>query len=224
MIEIYIPERLRGVGLPPEQALWQFERRIGNDRLTRKQFEIFRPREYRALFDPWHGPDHTGDTTILGVADALYAQYFGFQSNIEAVGRACGHHDMEHPGGTTFDSEHGTRAADWIRRNLLNVTDEEREEIALAVEQHVPEEEFGISNTAKALKDGDSLSRVRFGDEKWGLDPKYLNRFPFTRELLIGVAILQNNETQRLMSIGFANGDGYSCAIQAGINIGTVRG
>lgn len=211
-----IPERLVGVGMPPEIAIPQTREMMSSvSEVTRREIGYHRPWTYLAPDDRKHGLQHTGETVSLALIGARLARRNGFDVNYYKIGQIAGYHDSRHRGGNTPDMDHGENAALWIEENLL-LLGKDRFLIASEIRDHVPDDTPGISDNLKVVKDADSLNRVRFHNEPWGLDPLYL-RYQFSRDLLIPIAIELHAETSRLVGQGF--GDGFVCAQQAMVNL-----
>ena len=210
------PALLFDVGKPIEVAIPEIRDLVGEKLPTRTEIGWYRPWQMRNPESPHHGLQHTGETVDLTILGAELAKVYGFTVNTYIAAMSAGYHDIEHPGGDTYDGFHGENAALWVEENLLHLA-ENRFRIAKSIRAHVPEDMPDIDDTTKVLKDADSLQRVRFGNKSYGLNPKYL-RFQHSKELLVPVAIVLHARTNELLVQGF--GDGYECAAQALIDIG----
>lgn len=215
---IVVPDRLVGVGKPVDIAIPEIRNILGDEKLPSLQEYMWcRPRHYRLPDDPHHGLQHTGETTAVALLHARLAKAFGYNVNWYVAGMAAGYHDIEHSGKEP-DKIHGDLAATWFENNMIGDLVPEIVEI---IRLHVPEDAKGkgLSDNAKVVKDADSINRIRFWNEKYGLDVEYL-RFDYATELLVQPAVLLHHRTNELMEKGF--GDGHVCAGQAMVDIGLL--
>ena len=119
-----------------------------------------------------HGVAHMTRVFLLQEIICEQLEQDGIAINREAVRFAAMAHDVGRLNDNS-DPYHGERSAEWMKTHLADKISPETMDLATyAVHWHVPSDYAAPVMTPEitALKDADSLDRVRLGD----LDPSYL--------------------------------------------------
>jgi hypothetical protein len=124
----------------------------------------------------WHGRGHAARVLVWTEQVVRYFQAQGVAVDAAAARWAAVLHDCRRQQERT-DPGHGRRGAAWVLAHgaTLGLTVAQARAVAHTIAWHVPEDRSCPRWTAEllALKDADSLDRVRFGHGA-GFDPRYL--------------------------------------------------
>ena len=147
--------------------------KIRSMKISEQLLSEFEPQSTWLAHDSYyHGIGHMSRVLILQELISNLLEQNGAMVNRTALRWAAAAHDVGRVD-DGLDLEHGTRSAEWIKRNLADrMTPEELDIATYIVHWHTPSDHLAPDMTIELqiLKDADALDRVRLGD----LDPTYL--------------------------------------------------
>lgn len=229
-------EIIKSSEIPYDEAISIVQETLGKDLLKPSDIEDLRPPDGMYLHpeDPWHGLDHAVRVHALSFTNAqldlvgvrrigILMQSAPDVETIDFLGlgiAAIGHDSGRHPG--CPEEEHGNIGAGRIEEFLAGIIpDVSLREAMYLTRMHVPpDHDSTMTRALKALKNGDSLDRIRANGEMWGLKPSYLRGESAT--LLISIARQLHAQSQKLIDI-YPQEDRFSLAMEAVIRVGLAR-
>ncbi len=162
-----------------------------------------------------HGLAHEARVLIWTQVLSALAHDEGLRVDPDVLGWAAAIHDTQR-WNEGVDSEHGARAAAWIRSHSdVLPPSVPLDRVACLCRWHVPPDESApsVTDELRVFKDADALDRWRIGD----LDPSYL-RIASTKRLLDASHLLW-----RATSDLDDSPQVFSEIVRAGMRIGVVR-